>query len=606
MSATSSDRQRAERRSLQVALGYAAIAVFVLLSYVAVLGLYERFANEVLPHGDPFTYTNSLFRLLDQSRAHYFGTILAVIRGDVGGWYRLLQTPTALLAPILAKDPAILSVVNYLIWGLGTAAFFRLGHAIGLGVGRAFVAALIPWVWPVNYGFADYASIPVLALDASFTGALTLALGNSFVFALDPRSRLNGIIAAVSIGIAVWGRGNSAPVVALVVGWPCLLAVWNALRSKERGVWFNVTIAAALALAMTVEFYATYWRPITGYYSLHADFVERHHWNLRDALPYIKNIPGFMFWRSENSWLTMGLSWASHLVPLFALGVAWRSRAIAPERRGACRQLALAGALIYFGTYAADLALWTDPLINIYNALLIWRPMLIGLSLSVIVLYIEQTDPLRMRPDLRLLPQAGVAFLLWGAIWNAHNTPWEWGVGRPGPRTVERFALDIEPMLDRKGTLGMLWYRSWSAPILQYYRAKNDYPDLPVYRGKNWTDIWSQADYSAANRVRVLEEVKENFTNASLIVIGEYLDEYSPEQPYALYHFRQDWADWLNSPEAPRLRVRLILQDSPRIRLLVLQREELARGRGDPFRLPWGNRPKTPPADYSDAVVRFK
>jgi hypothetical protein len=75
--------------------------------------------------------------------------------------------------------------------------------------------------------------------------------------------------------------------------------------------------------------------------------------------------------------------------------------------------------------------------------------------------------------------------------------------------------------------------------------------------------------------------------------------------PYAFYHFKQDWANWLNSPEAPRLRVRLILQESPRLRLLVLQREELAQGRGDPFRLPWGNRPPTFTPDYSDAVIRF-
>ena len=225
MSLVPADNSPTDRRSLDHALGYAAITIFVLLSYVAVLGRYENFVNGVLPAGDPFTYTVGWFWIVDHARAEYFQTLLLVFRD--GFWYRLLSVEIALLSPILTKDPAVLCVVNYLIWGLGTAAYFRLGLAMGLGAGRAFAVALIPWLWPVNYGFIDYASIPVLGLDAAFTGALLLALGNSFVFALNPRHTVNGIVAALSIGVAVWGRGNSAPIVALVVGWPCLLAVWK-------------------------------------------------------------------------------------------------------------------------------------------------------------------------------------------------------------------------------------------------------------------------------------------------------------------------------------------------------------------------------------------
>jgi hypothetical protein len=118
--------------------------------------------------------------------------------------------------------------------------------------------------------------------------------------------------------------------------------------------------------------------------------------------------------------------------------------------------------------------------------------------------------------------------------------------------------------------------------------------------------MWSQADYSPENRERVVEAVKQNFLNAGMVIIGEYVDNYSSDQPYALYRFRQDWAHWLNSPEAPHLRVRMILRESPGVRLLVLQREEIAHGRGDPFRSPWGIRPDPMPPDYSDAVIRIE
>jgi hypothetical protein len=37
-----------------------------------------------------------------------------------------------------------------------------------------------------------------------------------------------------------------------------------------------------------------------------------------------------------------------------------RARAVTSTRQGACRHLAIAGALIYFGTYFANLLLWND------------------------------------------------------------------------------------------------------------------------------------------------------------------------------------------------------------------------------------------------------
>ena len=73
----------------------------------------------------------------------------------------------------------------------------------------------------------------------------------------------------------------------------------------------------------------------------------------------------------------------------------------------------------------------------------------------------------------------------------------------------------------------------------------------------------------------------------------------------AFYKFKDDWAAWLNSKEAPRLRVVMLLRESPDIRLLVLRRENEAKGQGDPFRLPYADEPDLPPPDYSDAVIRF-
>jgi hypothetical protein len=349
---------------------------------------------------------------------------------------------------------------------------------------------------------------------------------------------------------------------------------------------------------MTVEFYWTYFRPLSLYYGVHAQFVERHAWTLQDAMPYFKNIPGFMYWRSENSTWTMLLSWLSHFVPVMALMAArWTNS----ERKKAYVHLASAGAFIYFVAYFANLTLWNDPHMTIYNSLYIWRPMLLGLSLSLIVLLLVTTDELVTR-DLWMLIPIGALVLAWGIMWNSIMTPWELGLYRPDPRTVERVSLSLDQLVG-PGPVSVLWYGNWNLPILRYYRLKNDRSEQTFYYGNFFRDMWSQG---SNNRETVLSGVKEHFANAQTIIIPEYLDDYAPQPDYALYRFKQSWADWLNSSESPPLRVRMLLDESPTVRLLVLQREEVAHGRGDKFRLPYTNRPSVSVMDYSEAVIRVK
>ena len=579
-------------------IGYAAVIIFVLLSYVVVIGQYVSYTNTVLPHGDPFTYTVGWFQKIDFARRNYLAALAMCFKRGAFDWYRLMNTLIVALSPILAKEPSVICLVNYVVWGLGTVAFFRLGQCLKLGVGRSFAISVIPWMWPVNYGFADYASLPVLGLDAAFTGALILALASSFIFAFRPASLADAIVAGASIGLAVWGRGNSAPVVVIVVAWPCAIAVRSALTTKIPHVWRNIAIAGLIATGMTVEFYWTYFRPLSLYYGVHVQFVEHHAWTLHDAMPYLKNIPGFMYWRSENSTWTMLLSWLSHFVPVMALMAArWTNS----ERKKAYVHLASAGAFIYFVAYFANLALWNDPHMTIYNSLYIWRPMLLGLSLSLIVLLLVTTDELVTR-DLWMLIPIGALMLAWGIMWNFIMTPWELGLYRPGPRTVERVSLSLDQLVG-PGPVSVLWYGNWNLPILRYYRLKNDRSELAFYYGNFFRDMWSQG---SSDRETVLSGVKEHFANAQTIIIPEYLDDYAPQPDYALYRFKQSWADWLNSSESPPLRVRMLLDESPTVRLLVLQREEVAHGRGDKFRLPYINRPSVPVMDYSEAVIRVK
>lgn len=660
---------------------YAAIALFVVLSHVLTIGRYIEYLDRVLPHGDWFIYTINWFANIDFYRAHGYLLTLAAALVRPGNWYRLMSLSEAALVPLLAKQPYVICIINYIWFGFATAAFYRLGRRLGLTVWAAFAAALIPWIWPVNYGFADYTSLPITGLDAAFNAVLYLAVAQAYIFvvdlmlsahwaagsfnrskasatapwgmrefASDRRRRASAILTGLAVGIAVWGRGNSLPVVGLVVLWPALLALWVALRSRDAKVWTDVIIAGAVAALIAAEFYAQYGRTILSYYSTHASYVEAHHWTFSGARPFILNVPGFMYWRAENSAACIALTFASHLLALAMLAAAWWPRG--PFRAPSFfwfRQLVAGGGVIYFGTYLVDLLFFANdqPGFSIYQALLVWRPMLIGLSLMLFAVATALLPRLPVR-FINFMPAPLVVLALgWGLMWTYIYTPLNLAEQLPSPRTVERFAINLDQLADN-GPVVVLWWRGWNEAILNYYRLQNDLPPanlftedvlkyklvtgalpsvdlssilhpLAYYRrlkndretakllsAEHHDAMWSQSDYSAEKRARVLAQVEYQFTHASLIVLPEYLDEYRPQEPYAFYKFKSDWAAWLNSDAAPRFRVLMLLQESPDVRLLVISRDALAKQRGDPFRLPYGDRPETSPPDYSSAVIRFR
>jgi hypothetical protein len=255
---------------------------------------------------------------------------------------------------------------------------------------------------------------------------------------------------------------------------------------------------------------------------------------MQDAMPYLKHIPGFMYWRVLDSWWTILLSWATHLVPLMALAVARRQRSRPP-----LFYLALTGFIIYYGTYLANLLLFNDPVLTIENSLLIWRPMLVGASLSLISLFIPALERTSRLNGWGGVPYVAGVFLLWGFTWTAILTPWWIGTTRPDPRVVEQFAVNIDTLTEKRGPIAMLWYEGWNVPILNYYHLKNDLPEVPVYFPHH-ENLWSMSDFSPANAAKNVLGIRDTFTNAIIVIIPEFMDDYEASQPYPLYRFRQD------------------------------------------------------------------
>jgi hypothetical protein len=594
-------RQNSTMKSKNDNYGYVLIGFFTLVLYIINIGFYVRFNEASVPLGDPFTYTYNLFRLLDLAHENYWGTLKLVLTS--WNWYWLYNIPVTLLSPILIKEPFSISLVNFIMYGLASASFYRLARHLKFGPGLSFLVAMIIWIYPVNYGFATYSSISVLGLDSMFTGILYVSIAQTLIFALDPSKLKNAIIAGIATGVAIWGRGNSIPVVGMQVCLPVLFICYTIWKNKSLSMLINLLVMGAIVIGLSAVFYITYWEPISTYYSGHGQLVTRQTWNLNDAMPYLKNIPGFMFWRAENSIATMALSGFFHLFELVTIFIAFGGKMRLSERHmRTAKILAGTGGFIYFVTFFVDVFLFSDPLLTMYNSLLIWRPMLTGITLSIIfVLYlIFNTYGINVK-KWAAVPMM-IVVLINGVYFTKLQTPKP--TSAASPQQVETFVKRLDELL-KGGTFSMIWYQHYNPNIIRYYRVKNNLPDVELYMNTYFNDIWTPLDYSDKNRKNVRWEIEKHFEEASVIVIPEFSDKYYQHQPYAIYKFRDEIVDYLNSGKAPRLVVRWILHDTPEDRLLVLQREEDAGGEGEPIKLPYGPSTDAKGPDYSDKVERI-
>ena len=80
---------------------YNLLGVFVLLSYVSIIGAYYHFTSTVLPWSDPFSYTLNFYYLLDVSHHGYFSGIIFAFKTN---WYWLINILIAIFSPFLIKD----------------------------------------------------------------------------------------------------------------------------------------------------------------------------------------------------------------------------------------------------------------------------------------------------------------------------------------------------------------------------------------------------------------------------------------------------------------------------------------------------------------------
>lgn len=484
-----------------------------------------------------------------------------------------------------------MALINYGIFAVASLSFYRLARALGLSAPVAYVLCWLPWIYPDNFGFRQYESLTITCLDALFAGVLNVAVANLLVFVLFPEKKGNAVLAGISVGFAVWGRGNSLPVVALLA-FPALASlVFRKLTFTQRR---NVALFFVMAALFSVAFYAVKGADILRYYGTIGSVVKAHRWHVEDTLPYLRNIPGFFFWPVENATPTLVLTWVCHILMGALFGYALKKRNASDVGRAGAL-LAFSGAFIYFGTYGINMMLFADKAWQVANCS-IYTPMRVGMTLELFATLMMLTRKWQLSAKGAMAVGAAVIF------WTIQLTHWQIpkaDAREPSPRSVGYFARNFEYLLGG-GNVAFVWHHYYSLPILSYYRIKAEQAPLKSYDyQENIFTVEERPDQRTAFR----REFDRILKHADWIVIPEFTDFCDVTYTNLYCRERDEMANAINSSSAPRLNIRAVLEEWDTNRLLVLQRADAARGAGVRLPLPYGSRETAAKVDRSFPMV---
>ena len=569
----------------------ATISIFVICTYLMSSFFSIEFEKAVVPQGDPFTYSIGFFKLVNSSQEgvfNYFYNLFRVISPYAPNWYWLINFLTVLLSPFLVADTFSISVVNFILFTLASFSIFKFVRGFETSLEVSAVCALLIWAFPVNYGFATYESIPVLGLDAAFAGVYTLALFTTLIFLQNPKNTSSAIYAGAMVGVSVWGRGNSAPTIALILFAPLIWKFFEEKVYNDKLLFKNALIFIVVSLTFAFYFYYSNFAGLYGYYGNHTSFYERHVWNLGDAKKWLLNIPGFLFWRHQDSSITIFLSFFCHAIFGFLTVFPFFSNNLDYKNKSFIKMLAFTGGSIYFLQYLINVYFFTDPLFSLENVLLIYRPMTLGMTLLLISFILHLHLQHRLYLTSGFFYSFTVILFICGTIFTYIQTPWERGKGLLSPIEIEKLAVQIGEDI-KDGRLNILYYSHLNPNILDYYRIKNNLTPIDkVYPNPGYDAMWSASNHSEENKKSTRATIKIILQEASMVIIPENLKMYKTG-PYAFYKFADDWTSLFEEPDVPKFMVVNKIQDIHGV-LLVLMPEDLAPKNSSPMQLPWGSR----------------
>ncbi len=487
--------------------------------FISIQNSYSWYLKNITPTGDPFTYELGFYYLLDtiQNNGYWEG-----FKRIFANWYWLQNSLIWLFSPFLSKSTNVLCVINFICYALSSIAIYRF--FISFDESKKIIALILSssvWAFPINYTFHEYSSILVMGLDSSFIGSL-IGLGFAGVLLIKkPNSFFENIFFIIFFGMSFYGRGNSLLVVGSVLFIPFVFFLIEFFKKNITIKLINFLFISFSILSIISLFYYTLGKNILEYYEVHKYFLDTQVFSIKKTLIYITNIPGIFFFypkpdqinlMNNYSYIVIIFTILSHILVLLSF-----FKIIFLKTNKYLKLICVNGFFVFYITLIVNILMWQHEHITIYNAQLIFAPMRIGFLMAVLpflFLLFGKKEFHHNASKVLLI----VFFALYTFALSNYYKDWT-KPKSPSPIKISEVAEYIYKNIDDKGYT-ILIYGFYNPNIFNYYRLRNDQPELKLFYPKHYNDIWIQLQNEEVIK-NTRKGLNEIFTGSDLIIIPD-------------------------------------------------------------------------------------
>ena len=551
--------------------------------------LYDAFGFQLIP-GDSYTYEASLYYVMDRASDHYWATLYDMATGGSPHNASLMPILVALFSPLLIKEPSSLVFVNFIAI-LGAILLLRkLLVQMIVNDRVATIVSMLLWFMPFNYTQRiDTTSLLSLMPDTLFLWMMCIASILTIKYLSFPENWKYALASAVSVGLAIWARGNSFSYVGLLGALVVISISIRCIRIPSRLV-INNFIAWLVTTALIVAFFFYYHHArIADYYGLIYSLnigsytLEK---SINGGIWIINNIPGVFFTHGRDNIVTYLVSYGFHIYFVWLLWYAFFHQRITGSQVLIRTSLLFSSLYYLLGLVFGCLSFGAIYSLASFRVLGPFAPILVGIVISIAVLLaisLNEKKWVAKRNGGYLILGGAIIIVVYANVLTNKYMQTEERASDPSAGLYtgdyQAFSLNFSEITKGK-PVAFLWYRDLTSVGIFYYqqklsrfdpRKKTATVNLVNLHNLFYTSLDPKL-VSTSDEFR--STVKKVLSDADFILIPEILDDYKDRQrnPGLFSTYYQVLAEVLNDAEGPNYIVKAIVNESGGHRIFLLEK----------------------------------
>ena len=546
------------------------ILLISILLYLSNLNINFSYHSNIVPTGDPFSYTVSLIQLHKNLLTNYiYGVGQAFLSSQ---WYYAYKLPLVIFAYIIPFEPYFYYFINYFYFFIFLVSFFYFLQTFEENLRKNIVIALLLAICPFLTGFQSPISLNLLQLDTQFF-LLSLSFFSLCLAFLKKQGLSKSLLIAIVGGLFIWSRGNSIFYLLILIIFPIIFYLIG-LRNKTIDLnLLNLVIPIFVILVFFCWYMYFCYKALVEYYSVHSILLNNYEYSLynliKNLIKIFINYPGRFLTQEANL-----INYISILINAFLLFFAlliFFLKKVKEAMHNYYNSLLVSFLTYFFILFflVFNLSPWLDDNTYVDHAkIMILVPVICILGMLIQFIFIKvQLNSLIFIICIILiflqnnkLNRASYNNLL--SIFYGNNP------NLVKPKELENFALNVFKETNNRN-IAILFYNFYNNPIIDFYRLKNN---LQSARMSN-EDVSQVIRPIVGNpeqfvsREKFKEYMKNVIDKYDYLIMPLYFEEYSKISHLLISNYKEEALSVLKESKDKFLPIK-ILNDTVQLVLL--------------------------------------